>query len=796
MTFMSHAAMARRMNVTLTESTFGTIGGNVLSNNTMTTNAVNNFYPSTSHTSNLLSQHGRGYMPAGAILFGRDPELDFIVRCLIWEPETAAAKRARFTLLGTGGMGKTSIALNVVRDARLLARFPEYNQAWFPCVQATSFALLLDIIHSVLDIHSDTKHTLNDILKELQSSKPILLLFDNFETPWNAPGARADVAQFLRDIDAIPHVVLFITMRATIAPCDDITWQEMRIGPLDPEASYSLYTEIDKKARNDRNLSELLEMLGHMPLAVKLMARQGKSTGCTVKQLIGSYQHIGTAMLGPTEGSDPQNSVSISISMSLESPQIKRESNTSELLRIISMLPKGTTFQTLERYWAHDIPNLQSALQTLLEASLLECGAASYFVLPVIRSYVLHPARLPSAMRLSMVSAACRFLQQHNCVKLGEPNYKADLAARSAEEINLQSILLDTKSSDPDFIQALLTLAWHQYHQIQPRTEVIKHAVQLVNGTPAQKLIGDIFKCYAWVLYDLGQREKSLNYFKLARQTYLSVSELRLAALALLNIVEVSVDINPEAEEIPLIEQARLELQRIQSSSSDHHHHLPVLSSMHIRSKKVASPMPSAIEADDMARCLRNLGRAYLRSGRHSKAIEQLIPARQLCPALSFEGALCSYNLSRSYWYLQHYDEAEKWGLLALKEWKEMGNSNVGFVFEHLGKIYISKHQFTHAIEHLNEALDMAKARNNQWNTGVLLVKLGWAQMKKESNQDAQVSFMQALVHFEQLPQRVVGSMVIVCEFYLAKLENPTRNPTQEEQRALHSAGYAEDIPS
>ncbi|KAJ7591563.1 hypothetical protein C8J56DRAFT_1047771 [Mycena floridula] len=101
----------------------------------------------------------------------------------------------------------------------------------FP-VSKLHLSLLLDVVFSALDITSGTKNALNDILDELRSSKPIFLLFDDFETPWNASGARGEVAQFLRDLDAIPHVALFITMRETITPCDDINWTEMQIEPL------------------------------------------------------------------------------------------------------------------------------------------------------------------------------------------------------------------------------------------------------------------------------------------------------------------------------------------------------------------------------------------------------------------------------------------------------------------------------------------------------------------------------------------------------------------------------------
>ncbi|KAJ7592221.1 hypothetical protein C8J56DRAFT_1131744 [Mycena floridula] len=786
------------MNVTLADSPIGSVGRDVASHNTMTvTTTINNHYNSTPGPSNL-SRHGRGYMPASTILFGRDPDVDFIVNQLIWQPETPESKRARFAILGTGGMGKTSVAVKVVRDARLSECYPKHYQAWFPCVQATSFPLLLDTVHSALDLPSDTQNILSAILNELQSSdKPMILLFDNFETPWNAPGAQAEVAQFLRDIDAIPHVSVFVTMRATVPPCEEISWKEMRIQSLDSEASFQLYTGIDTKAQNDEKLSELLEMLGHMPLAVKLMARQGKSTGCTVEQLIESYQKTGTAMLGPSQDSDAQNSVSISISMSLDSLLIKREPDAYELLSRISILPAGTTFQALQTLWASDIRNLQSPLQALLNTSLLEHSTATYFVLPVIRSHVLDPQRLPTSVQDSMVEAACSFLEHHNTINPGVPTYKADMEARSIEEINLQSILLDTTSSEPHFIQSLLALAWHQY-RIRPRTEVIQHAVKLMSNVTGQKLIGDVFNCYAAILRDLNNLKESLDQFNLARQAYLDASEPRLAALALLNVAYVSMLIVSHTDEIPLIEQAKLELERLQSPKHNQcqRHFLPSFSTLRKWFKKSAGQPKntSTIDNEDLARCLIHLGWAYSRRKEYSKAIEHLTHAHELCPELSFDGARCAQNLARSHHGLQQHNEAEKWGLLALKKWQEMDESDISFVHLILGMIYISKGQYDQAVKHLTEGLDIAKARNHEWNVAHTSLELGRAKMKKGETEDAQTFFADALAHFG--PLQGIKERMIVCRFYLAKLEDPLQLPTEEECHALSVTWHDEDIPS
>ncbi|KAJ7587389.1 hypothetical protein C8J56DRAFT_1164916 [Mycena floridula] len=740
---MSHSAMPHHLNVTLADSTLGHVGGDVLSHNTIT---VNNFYDSSQGPSISLIHHGRGYMPASTILFGRDLDVDFIVNQLIWQPETPESKRARFAILGTGGMGKTSLAAKVMRDARILEWYPQHYQAWFPCVQATSFPLFLDTVHSALDLPTDTKNTLNAILNELQSSsKPMILLFDNFETPWNAPGARAEVAQFLRDIDAIPHVVIFLTMRAKIPPCEEISWKQMRITPLNSEASFQLYTEIDSKAGGDEKLSQLLEMLGHMPLAVKLMARQGKSTGCTVEQLMESYRNVGTAMLGPSK-SDAQNSVSISISLSVNSPQVNREPDAYELLCRISMLPAGTTFQALQTLWASNIRNLQRPLQALLDTSLLEHSTATYFVLPVICSHLLDHDHLPNIVQSSMVNAACRFLQTHNATQPGEPSYTEDMEARSIEEINLQSVLLDTKSSEPHFIQALLTLGIHQY-RIWPRTEVIQHAVKLMSN----------------------------------------VTEPRLAALTLLNIALVSSYINSNNDEIRFIKQAKLELETIHNPKPNQHQ-------QHFKQGTGQLKDTSTIDNEDLANCLKNLGIAYLRWEKYSRAIKHLKHAHKLCPELSANSVVCAENLARSYHLLRNHDEAERWGLLALNERQEMGETDISFVLWILGVIYISKVQYDKAIKYLTDGLDIAKTRDDQAYIGLILLELGHAQMKKGENEDAHTSFMEALIHFSPLQE--VEQQIVVCKYYLAQLEDSAWPPTEKERNALKVTRHEEDILS
>ncbi|KAJ7579642.1 hypothetical protein C8J56DRAFT_867619 [Mycena floridula] len=152
----------------------------------------------------------RGYMPAvNEKLFGRDPDIEKIVKILTAKSSSTKSKHARvaqifrrkpallnskhihLALLGAGGQGKTATALKVMAHPAMKQFYSRENSLWVPCDEATSPELFLHTLYKSLAITVDTHNTLEDILNELgKTSKPIILLLDNFETPWNAPEAR------------------------------------------------------------------------------------------------------------------------------------------------------------------------------------------------------------------------------------------------------------------------------------------------------------------------------------------------------------------------------------------------------------------------------------------------------------------------------------------------------------------------------------------------------------------------------------------------------------------------------
>ncbi|KAF9062406.1 hypothetical protein BDP27DRAFT_1483246 [Rhodocollybia butyracea] len=445
-------------------------------------------------SSNGLS-HGQGViLVAPEIFFGCDAIVNDFVYTLV-------SQKTR-----PGGMGKTSIARTVLSHPSVIKHFG---------------------------------NPLCDILRDLESSpSPIILLLDNFETPWNLH-SQTEVQDILFQLAKLEHLALFITMRSSQPPGHGIHWESVHLKAVDNEASQCIYDKIDPVGSQSPELVLLLDEVGHMPLAITLLAGLGKNLGSTPAELLEQYKQSGTAVM--SLGACAERSIDICIGLSVQSQPMKDSPSAAKLLAVLALLPVGTTLKVLSRWWVCDIVShttITSGLGTLLGTSLVEKHADTFVVLPVIRRYVLDPIRFPERIRESAVLMACAFLKEHNA-SLGANNYLAHKTARSLEEANLQGILLETTKPDPDMLEALLILSEHQF-QTRPWLEVAQHALELSKKSEDQKWYAEALYWNGQNLRGLDQFEDSRKQFHLAREPFLQVSELKRAADALYWFGEIS----------------------------------------------------------------------------------------------------------------------------------------------------------------------------------------------------------------------------------------------------------------
>src|SRR6202035_4382940 len=139
-----------------------------------------------------------------------------------------------------------SVALAILHDEKIQQKFK--NKRYFvPCEAVTSPNLLLQYILQVLGRHMSSKDPLTALHEFLISAGPLLLVLDNFETPWEESNDQTGVESILQRITAVENVVLIITMRGIETP-SGVCWAETEalspLLPLSLDAARSAFLQV------------------------------------------------------------------------------------------------------------------------------------------------------------------------------------------------------------------------------------------------------------------------------------------------------------------------------------------------------------------------------------------------------------------------------------------------------------------------------------------------------------------------------------------------------------------------
>jgi predicted ATPase/DNA-binding CsgD family transcriptional regulator len=184
------------------------------------------------------------------------------------------------TLTGTGGSGKTRLALEVSRD--LLEAYPD--GVWFVGLAALSEeALVPKAVAEALEVPERPDEPLAETLKEVLEDKELLLVVDNCEHLLEATARLVDVL-----LDSCPNVSIMATSREALGVEGEVTWP---VPPLNPQRSPTV-EELERsesarlflaRARNRapsfaftpgsaQAVAEVCSKLEGIPLAIELAA--------------------------------------------------------------------------------------------------------------------------------------------------------------------------------------------------------------------------------------------------------------------------------------------------------------------------------------------------------------------------------------------------------------------------------------------------------------------------------------------------------------------------------------------
>ncbi|KAJ7024498.1 P-loop containing nucleoside triphosphate hydrolase protein, partial [Mycena alexandri] len=270
-------------------------------------------------------------LPAEPKIFhGRENELADILK--LFEEENP-----RITILGAGGMGKTSLSRAVLHHPEITAKY-HVNRFFIACDGSTTKVELINTISAHLGLKPG-KDLTQVVLRHLSNAPPTLLVLDNLETLWDPAESCKEIEEFLSLLTDITSLALMITMRGAQRP-SQVKWTRPflpPLGPLGQDAAQKMFLDIADDGHSIEEVNQILALTDNIPLVISLLAHLVDTEGCA--RILSRWDTERTALL--SDGFDKRSNLKLSISLSLSGSRMTSMPHSQDLLSLLSILPDG-----------------------------------------------------------------------------------------------------------------------------------------------------------------------------------------------------------------------------------------------------------------------------------------------------------------------------------------------------------------------------------------------------------------------------------------------------------------------
>ncbi|KZT40771.1 hypothetical protein SISSUDRAFT_1043703 [Sistotremastrum suecicum HHB10207 ss-3] len=437
----------------------------------------------------IKTLHPKALPPAPQLFCGRRSLLEILVSQLC-DPDTLQS-RSHLAILGSGGIGKTSLALSAIHDETVVACFGQDTRFFISCESAPTKDAFVAAIADALGVDKDNQD-LSGIIRMLSLIEGrALLILDNLETPWESPSNRADVEDVLSQLTSVPRVTLLITLRGAERP-SGVRWHRPFLPPLqsvDILAARQIFVSISDMvpANEDEEsaLGQLLDVLDGVPLALTLMANLAQTN--TYEELLQRWKEEKTSML--TRGFDSHlSSIDISIQVSLSSTRLQNLPIARRVLQILSLLPDGVEQDNLSKIMTPDadghVPGLLAAVAALRQTALvvddklppaghLSSSPRSLRLLSPIREYVRSKLPIGRHDLVPLLKYYTELLQSRSPDSALSGDHQESIRLRS-QIVNVSNVLAEVLiNPDPpeDAIDCVVKLG--PFSTISPASNVL-----------------------------------------------------------------------------------------------------------------------------------------------------------------------------------------------------------------------------------------------------------------------------------------------------------------------------------
>ncbi|KAK4698437.1 hypothetical protein P7C70_g7838, partial [Phenoliferia sp. Uapishka_3] len=303
--------------------------------------------------------------PSNKQLVGREDQVDDAVRRL--------QRKEHTTIVGVGGLGKTSLATVTFHDSQLDNTFG--RRVYVRCARLETLqAFQLELLRIRAPRGLENGEDLAEAVRiELRKESTLLTLDNLLDNPFKVP---ADYRQFISTLADLPDTTLLITSRnqqLTRNFSSTRQFHALQLDALSNDASEQLFREELEREQHSLTLatpepilSDVLHLLGGIPLAIRLVASFSRSAP-NLRHVIDLWT-TGAAAAWENNGiNDRDHSLKFSLALSFR----YLSNEAINLLRLLCGLPYSMP-HLMVQVTLRKLPAIAAALDGAVRCSLAQ----------------------------------------------------------------------------------------------------------------------------------------------------------------------------------------------------------------------------------------------------------------------------------------------------------------------------------------------------------------------------------------------------------------------------------------